>query len=124
MTFQEQIAADFAGVIDTGKLSSEIIYTPKGGSPKTINALVFAVDTDHDEDEQGATEVQRRKVVILTDASLGIAAPAINDIVTIDGVDWRVDSIEGQGHGKTALSVIAGGPESKHHEQYKRKIGG
>ena len=123
MSFQEQLAADLAGVVDAGELSTKVIYTPKDGSPKTINAVVFSTDTDRDEDEQGGTEVQGRKAVILTDATLGIAAPAIDDIVAIDSVDWRVNSIETLGQGRAVLSVVAGGPRSKHHEQHKHKIG-
>ena len=122
MTFHDQIKTDLAGIVNTGPAAVSITYTPKGGSPVTRNALVFAVDTEQPEDETGQTKVQRRTVVILTDATLGIVAPKIDDLVAYGGVNWRVDSIESEGFGEATLTVIAGGPEVKSHDQHQKKI--
>lgn len=121
-TLREQIAIDLAGIVDTGELSEEITYTPKGGSPKTINALVGALDTETEDDELGETNVKRRRIVILTDATKGIASPKANDIVTIASEAWRVSSIDAQGFGKATLSIVMGETQSRHHEQHKKKF--
>jgi len=121
-TLREQIAIDLAGLVDEGELSEEISYTPKGGDAKTINALVGPLDTEIEDDELGETKVKRRRIVILTDAARGIAAPKINDLITLGTDIWRVSAIEAEGFGKATLSIVLGETESKHHEQYKRKI--
>jgi len=120
-TLREQIALDMAGIV-MGDLSEEITYTPKGGSPKTINALVGSIDTETEDDELGETKIKRRRIVILTDAAKGIEAPKPGDLVTIADVAWRVSSIDAQGFGKATLSVALGETESKHHEQHKKRI--
>lgn len=122
-TLREQIAIDMAGIVDAGDLAEEITYTPKGGSPKTINALVLSVDTETEDDELGETKVKRRRIVILTDAAKGIASPKPGDIVTINSAAWRVSAIDAEGFGKATLSIVLGETESKHHEQHVRKIG-
>ena len=120
-TLREQIALDMAGIV-TGDLSESITYTPKGGSPKTINALVGSIDTELEDDELGETKIKSRRIVILTDAAKGTASPKINDIVTITGNDWRVSSIDAEGFSKATLSIVFGETESKHHEQHKKKF--
>ena len=119
-TLREQIALDLAGIIDTGELSEEITYTPKGGPPKTINALVCPIETELEDDELGETNVKRRRIVILTDATKGIAQPKINDLATINTDDWRVSSIDAEAFGKATLSVVLGETLSRHHEQHKK----
>lgn len=117
-TFREQVAEDLAGIVDTGELSEEISYT-QDGTPKSINALVGSIDTEHEDDELGETKVKRRRVVILTDATKGIALPKPGDLITLGTDIWRVSSIDAEGFGKATLSVVLGEVESKHHEQYK-----
>lgn len=122
-TLREQIALDMAGIV-TGDLSEEITYRPEGGGVKTLNALIGSVDTEPEDDELGSTKIKRRRIVILTDAAKGIGQPKINDIVCIADDNWRVSSIDAQGFGKATLSIVSGEMESRHHEQYKKKVGG
>jgi len=122
MTFQDQIAADLAGVIDSGEISVEITYTPKDGEAVTINAIALPEDVTTDDDEQGQTKINHRDFVILTDPDKGIASPKPDDVITYGELDRRVTSVDSKTLGKARLSTVAPETHSKHHEMHKKTV--
>lgn len=121
MTFQEQVAADLASVIDTGEATVAIVYTPKSGTAKPINAIALAEDITIDSDDQGETRIHNQDFVILTDATKGIASPQPDDVVTSGGLDRRVTSVDSKTFGKARLATVAPEATSKHGEMYRKK---
>jgi len=122
MTFQEQIAADLAGIIDTGETKVSIVYMPKGGSPVTRNAVALAEEILIEQNEQGETKLHQQDFVLLTDSVKGIASPQPDDIITYGGLDRRIVSVNNITFGKARLSTTAPELQSRHNEMHKKKI--
>ena len=121
MTFQEQIAADLASVIDTGEATVEIVYTPKGGEAVTRNAVALPENTDTDSNNQGEARIHRQDFVILTDAVKGIANPMPEDVITYGGFERRVSSVDSRYFGKARISTVAPETTAKHGEMHKKR---
>ena len=123
MTFQDQIKADLQAVVTAGELTTAAVYTPKKtGTPKNINGAKFPADTSDDEIETGRVKVQRCEFIITTDATSGIEAPEIDDMVTMDGIDWKVAGITSQGFGAASLALVAVETSVKQHESREKRI--
>lgn len=97
----------------------EISYTPKGGQPQTITAIVGDVEADISDDELGEMEVRFRPVSV---SLLEITAPQIGDIATIDSEVWLVTKLIGISSGFADLRVRWTKDMSKRHEMQKKKI--
>ena len=97
----------------------DVTYTPDGGEAKTIKAIVppFMRSLEDVGDDQH--EISDCEIMIRTDATAGIAAPAIGDSVTIAEVEWAVTEIISQMHqtGQARLRV------ERHERQYKGSPG-
>ena len=82
----DQIAGDaVASFMDADGFAEAVIYTPKGGTPRTINAIVRR---ETPESQMGsAQDVQPRLLVIVAnDPVLGIASNQVNyggDTITL-----------------------------------------
>lgn len=90
MTLATQILTDAKKVfVNDVEFGEAITYTPAGGSAKPITALV---DASFDV-ETGTLVDTRQSIVIMADATLGIALPKPGDIATIRGRFCRVEDV-------------------------------
>ena len=95
MTFQDLLRQDRDNVIlNKNELAQDVVYTPKGGTAKTITAIVSG-DTEHIEQGNKARISARTATAIISnDATAGIASPGTDDIITIAGEVWDIIGIE------------------------------
>jgi len=76
-----------------GGQGEAITYTPAGGSPKTIQAVVMRETRRQLPTNSSTTTREQIEVVIRTDATLGVASPTAypgGDSCTVDGTTWYV----------------------------------
>ena len=99
-----------------------VTYTPAGGEPVVRNVIMTPAEEVRDEDEDGMRKVKRRSATIRTDAETGIVAPAIDDSINFDSLDWKVAAIEQAGSGIATLTIVTYDAVSKHHETHKRRL--
>lgn len=121
MAFSDQVKIDLATIVVTGDFAVTVSYTPKGGSSKDIQAIVFGVDREVTPGESGDDKINRRTIAIMTDDVNGVASPGVGDQVAISGVTYRVESIAAEGFGKAVLTLVTGAAISKHHETHRRR---
>ncbi len=77
--------------------SGRVTWTPKGGSAAAVSAIVGQETHTEDTGATGRRRVMRRRLTIATDPAGdygGVAAPALNATVTVDGVTYAVESIQ------------------------------
>lgn len=98
MTLADQMATDFtSAMLNTGEFAQAVTYHPDGDSDKTINA-VWQEDPEESRGGLGEVrdhrdrrfEVREGTLWIAQDATLGIAAPTDEDLVTVDSVKYSV----------------------------------
>lgn len=58
--------------LNPAEFAEEIVYTPSGGSPKTVNALVVRKQIEADEQDQGHVLENQCEVFVAADASAGV----------------------------------------------------
>lgn len=121
MSFQEQVEADLATVINTGEATVSIVYTPKDGEAKTINAIAMPEEIIIDTNEQGEMRIHHQAFVILTDATLGIESPRPDDMIAYGGLDRRVAEINSKTFGKIRVSTIAPETTAKQGETHRKR---
>jgi hypothetical protein len=101
MTLKSQIAQDAVNAfLNTNEFAEEITYTPKGGAPKIIKAVIIRKRLDPAYEDTGRVLINQGEVFVANDAVSGVAS--INkggDIVsfaeTIGGtaINWIVADI-------------------------------
>ncbi len=119
--FTDQYADDLAEVVENGELSMQVTYTPRDGS---VASTIWASVRPYDEDSEydlGDTIIKKRAITILTDAAKGITNPKKDDVVTIDGAEWKVLRISGMGLGKARLEIYSDIPKSRHGEGHIKR---
>ncbi len=103
MSFKDQLASDASGVfLNTDEFAEPVTYTPKGGSPKVINAIV---------DRQRVSPDQNTDHAILNQIEITIANSVTSGVATInkggdkvslperiggESIDWIVADILSQ----------------------------
>jgi len=109
-------------LLDT--LGDSITYTPAGGDDVSLTAVVGQEERGELEVEHGRRLRREREVTIATDPDGpygGVAAPALNDTVTIDSESWAVESISSKADGVATLLVVRFGDVERSQEGYRRR---
>ena len=86
----------------------EVFYTPAGGTPVSVVAIVGLESSEEVEDTRGRHIVRRRDVTIRTDEDApggGVEVPAENATFTINEVEYAVSGIVMQGNGYCRLQL-------------------
>ena len=123
MTFAEQIEQDLRDAINDGDITVPVVYTPKAtGIAKTINAIILPEDANTADENEGHIRISRRQAIILTDATLGIGQPQIDDTITYGDRVWKVLDITSQGFGKAELALLNSQTLVKQHEMHRKQI--
>jgi len=116
------MAADMAATaFDTDAAESpseETTYTPPGGEGVTVTVIVLPEDIEAADDEQGATQIRRRRVIMDT----GETTPEIRAELTLESIQWKVTAIDNKRPNHAVLTVVSDTPKSRHYESHKRKI--
>lgn len=86
----------------TAAFGEEISYTPVGGSPVTIRAIVD-MEFQQVDPNTGAIVSSNQPMIGVRDSDLA-AVPALGDICTVRGVNYRV--IERQQDGQAGTRLI------------------
>ena len=101
-----------------------ITYTPAGGSPVSLTAIVGPERHEpDDDDEEGRSLLRVREVSFATDPAGeygGVAAPAVNATVTIGGEVWPVKEIVSVGGGLATVRVALRGAVEHSRAGYRR----
>ncbi len=100
MAFINQILTDFKNILSTGEFSEAITYTPSGGSPKSLSAVIVRERTDAKGPDHHISLQQGCEIYIANDAVAGVTSinknnDAVNFPVQKGGtpLDWRVVEI-------------------------------
>ena len=95
MIFKDQMKNDAVNVfLNTGEFAENITYTPQGGSPKTIKAVVVLKTIEPTAGNTGRALHHQADVFILNDALKGIDA--------VDKKDDRLTLNDSEGNSQTA----------------------
>ena len=101
MAFKDKLAVDARNVIlNKDEFAETVIYTPKGGSPKSIEGIVSRSQADSNEQDQGRMLHRQCEIWIANDASEGVVSVDKGDdkvslppLLGQASVDWRVVDI-------------------------------
>jgi hypothetical protein len=74
VTFQENLTADLAVLLNTDEFAESVTYTPSGGSAKTINALVDRNPMRMLEAAAMGFQQAGLEIYIANDATLGVTS--------------------------------------------------
>lgn len=105
MSVFDTIAAASLSQVVMAVHGQAVTYTPAGGDPVSITAIVDRQQTDDRTDEDGLVVVEGCVVTIWHDAGNGVAAPAIGDAVTIGGTAFVVHELGGESAGLIELDL-------------------
>lgn len=113
MSFKEQLNNDAVlAFLNTGEFAETITYTPKGGTAKTIAALIDRKPVNSVGEDSGRTLLGQIEIVIANDSENGISS--INkggDTVSLPervgdaDIEWSVIDIVDQDEGMWRLLV-------------------
>lgn len=97
----------------------QVSYTPDGGSPAEITAIVGDVSGDNEPDEIGDRVVFESTLLVQRS---DIANPLPDgDTVSIGGVTWQVTAILEQDAAATNLQIKRDDDKSRHTETHKKR---
>lgn len=75
MTFKSQLDDDAVNVfLNSDEFAESITYTPSGGSPKTIKAVVSRERVDPDSQARGNVLINQAEIHIAKDSTYGVAS--------------------------------------------------
>jgi hypothetical protein len=106
MSFQDQIAADLAAILNTDEFAVSGVYTPHDAAAKTIDAIMEYGTDGIGEARDGQGRTRRATLHISRDATLGIANPHPDDTWTLSGVIWAIESIVSMDEHAATLGLI------------------
>jgi hypothetical protein len=114
MTLKAKIQDDAkVAFLNNDEFAESITYTPNGGSPKAVKALVVRERLQADGPDQGRVLNRQAEVYVANDATEGvISVDKGNDTVSfpvfVEGsaVSWRVVEVLGKGEGMWHLAVM------------------
>ena len=113
MTFKAQLSIDAAKVfLNSNEFAEEITYTPKGGSPKSIKAIIVRSQIDAADQGQSRIAHNQTELYIANDATNGVTSVDKGDdeasfpkIVGGSNINWVVIDILGMDKGMWHLLV-------------------
>lgn len=94
MTFKTDRQADMLIFLNVDEFGENITYKPKGGTFNTRKVIVNPLGITEENQQDRKMIVDRRRVVITRDATLGVATATNDDEATIDGLIFKVEEIE------------------------------
>jgi hypothetical protein len=106
MSLAAQMAADMTVFLNTAEFAASVVYTARGGSPKTIDAVVDYGTDQIGDAQDGRNRSRHATVHISRDATAGIAAPAPGDAVTLSSEEWVVEAVVSQDSAGATLSLV------------------
>ena len=120
MSFRDQMSNDVANVfLNLNEFGENVIYTPDGGSGRTIVAIVEREEAAEIDQQDGRGVGRAARLHIAADAANGIASPGIGDQATFDGLDWTVRGVESDGAGMHVLRVDHFASTEKSRQGYR-----
>jgi len=73
MSFKDNLATDANNVfLNTNEFAEDITYTPKGGSPKSIKAIIVRSRLDTGGEDAGRILRKQAEIYIANDATIGV----------------------------------------------------
>jgi hypothetical protein len=110
-TFKDQLAADAVNIfLNNNEFAEEIVYTPKGGTAKTIKAIVDREQLFPAGEDSGRVLQNQVKISIATDTTYGIGTINLGgDTVDLPeriggaDVNWRIVDVLNQDEGLWTL---------------------
>lgn len=100
MSLRDLMKKDALALVrDQQEFAQEVTYTPKGGSPRTINAIVSEEPLDSNAQDSNRGVYQKARVHVLNDATQGTDNPKRGDRITMRSnpgaaeVVWVVEAI-------------------------------
>lgn len=113
MTFKTQLAADMSVVfLNSDEFAEDITYTPDGGAPVAIKAIVTRQGADPGSEDQGRILQNRAEILIANHATAGVTsvkkgADKVQFPPRLGGSDatWVVVDVLGQDPGAWNLLV-------------------
>lgn len=101
MTLKSQMGDDAVkSFLNSAEFAESIVYTPSGGSPKTINAVIVRKRLDADQQDQGHLLENQCEVYVANDATSGVTSVTKGkDILSFPervggaSVDWFVEDV-------------------------------
>lgn len=114
MTLKSKIQEDAKiAFLNSDEFAEMITYTPNGGSPKAIKALVVRERLQADGPDQGRVLNRQAEIYVANDAVEGIASvdkgnDSVSFPVFLDGsaVSWQVVELLGKDDGMWHLAVM------------------
>jgi len=106
VTFKDLMDSDAQDVfLNDDEFAEEITYTPSVGDAKTIKACIDRGTFGEQPAPDGSQTIKTARLWICTDATAGVAAPALQDTVAFDSLTWTVQEIDGPAGGMVLLTV-------------------
>ncbi len=99
-----------------------VVYTPAGGVPVTLTAIIGPEETEQGQDEGGRCERVTREVVITTDPDSeygGVAEPATNATATAKDATWAVEEILSKTDSLARLQLLRKGITERSRPGYR-----
>jgi len=87
MTLKTQMTSDLAAFFNTDEFADSITYTPDGGDPATISAIVVRDAPLQEPYVRG----EQNAACIITVKTVDVASPQRGDKYTISSEDWYMD---------------------------------
>ena len=103
--------------------AGRLVYTPAGGDAVSLTAMIGAESTEEGSDLEGRTNRAVCEVIISTDPDCdygGVASPATNATVTLDGVEWAIDDILAQDANLATLRLVRETRVERGRPDYRR----
>ena len=88
-----------------------IAYTPAGESGQALTAIVDRDAYEEQPAEDGRGIMKRARLSV----SAADVTPAINDAITLDSLDWTVESVEGPAGGMYDLVIARWAAVARSH---------
>lgn len=113
MTFKSQLAQDaLKAFLDGAAFAEDLTYTPKGGAPKIIKAVIIRKRLDPAYEDTGRVLINQAEVFVANDAAAGITVvnkgqDVVSFAETIGGaaINWVVADILDHDEGMWHLLV-------------------
>ena len=103
MSLKTQMSQDAGIFLNPGEFAEAVVYTPKNGTAKTIQAVIDRKRLNPAGEDVGRTLVNQSEIFIAYDADVGVSAvnkggDIVSFPVNLGGtpIDWAVIDILGQ----------------------------
>jgi len=120
MSFAESLADDADAILNTNEFAETVIYTPQGGSPTSVTAVIEYGEDETEDGIDGDTRVRHARLHL---AIADVADPAPNDTVTINSEDWHVEAVESRDDAMAVLRITRAEAVERRYEGTKLRRG-